>query len=86
MMGMVEAPRAWWLLHGMARTAGVDLARAVVDGWMTRGEVARLVQHCATCGQVAECAEWQAERLHDQPAAFCTLGPALDELAPGNPV
>jgi hypothetical protein len=39
MIGYPEAPRAWWLTRGMARISGVNLPRAVVEGWLQRDEL-----------------------------------------------
>ena len=36
MIGYPEAPKAWWLTRGMARISGVNLPRAVVEGWLQR--------------------------------------------------
>jgi len=44
MIGYVEAPKAWGLTRGMGRVLGVNLTDAVVDGWLTRGELAELVE------------------------------------------
>ena len=38
MIGYVEAPITWGLVRGMARRAGLDVPRAVIDGWITRAE------------------------------------------------
>lgn len=46
MIGYVEAPKAWWLTHGMARSIGVSLPHAVLDGWLTRKDLAELVGRC----------------------------------------
>ncbi|GAB1480264.1 DUF6455 family protein [Paracoccaceae bacterium] len=83
MIGYVEAPMAWGHTHGMARTLGVDLAGAVVDGWLQRGELAALVATCQSCGATPCCSDWLAQA----PAAggvpdFCPNGDALSALAP----
>ena len=54
MIGYVEAPKAWWLTHGMARVAGVSLPRAVTEGWLKRSELARLVSRCQGCACVVD--------------------------------
>lgn len=60
MIGYPEAPKAWWLTRGMARIAGVNLPRAVVEGWLRRNELERLVNRCAACSRAAECETWLA--------------------------
>jgi hypothetical protein len=60
MLGYVEAPKAWGLTRGMARVVGVRLADAVVDGWLTRAELAALVERCADCGRAGACTRWLA--------------------------
>ncbi|MCX7289076.1 MAG: DUF6455 family protein [Rhodobacterales bacterium] len=55
MIGYPGAPRAWWLTRGMARISGVNLPRAVLDGWLHREELASLVQRCVDCDNGAEC-------------------------------
>lgn len=58
---------AWRRTRAMAGRRGVDLARAVVEGWLQRGEVCGLLSTCATCGQdglclaaTTPCPNWQA--------------------------
>jgi hypothetical protein len=58
MIGYPEAPKAWWLTRGMARISGVNLAHAVLDGWLHRGELEDLITRCAACGRGAECESW----------------------------
>lgn len=58
MIGYPEAPRAWWLTRGMARISGVNLPRAVVEGWLQRGELEVLISRCAACGQGSSCEDW----------------------------
>ena len=58
MIGYPEAPRAWWLTRGMARISGVNLPRAVVEGWLQRDELEDIVARCAACGRGAECERW----------------------------
>ena len=43
MIGYPEAYKAWWLTRGMARISGVNLSRAVVEGWLQRAELDGLV-------------------------------------------
>lgn len=56
MIGYVEAPRAWWLTHGVARSVGVSLPNAVIEGWLTRRELARIVDRCQSCSCAEDCA------------------------------
>lgn len=60
MIGFVEAPRAWSLTEGMARVAGVNLPGAVIEGWLSRRELAQLVGRCQTCSKGADCIGWLA--------------------------
>jgi hypothetical protein len=60
MIGYAETPRAWWLTRGMARISGVNLPRAVVDGWLQRDELEVLVNRCAACGLGSDCESWLA--------------------------
>lgn len=83
MIGYVEAPRAWWLTHGMARAAGVNLPGAVVDGFVTRRELAELVHRCQTCGCSAQCTQWLGSARW--PAAlpgYCPNKAELESLVP----
>lgn len=43
------APQAWDRTRHMARSIGVDLPRAVLDGWLTRRDLDSLVCACAAC-------------------------------------
>lgn len=58
MIGYEDTPKAWWLTRGMARISGVNLPRAVVEGWLQRDELADLVARCATCRRVEQCETW----------------------------
>ncbi len=58
MIGYSEAPIAWGMTRGMARVLGVNLPKAVVDGWLTRRELATLVNRCAACTQQSACQSW----------------------------
>ena len=60
MIGYPEAPKAWWLTRGMARISGVNLPRAVVEGWLQRDELEELIIRCAACGRGAACEAWLA--------------------------
>ncbi len=61
MIGYAETPKAWWLTRGMARISGVNLPRAVVEGWLPRPELERLVKACAACTHGAQCEGWLAQ-------------------------
>lgn len=82
MFGYPEAPLAWWQTRGMARAAGVNLPRAVVDGWLTRAELGDLVARCDACGARPSCDRWLAD---PRPAGglpgFCPNKPAIEALA-----
>lgn len=82
MYGYVEAPKAYWHAHGMARNCGVKLARAVVEGVLTRSELAALVARCQGCGHVDACEAWLSH-LHpgEAPPAFCAIGQPLHDLS-----
>lgn len=83
MFGYVEAPRAYWHAHGMARSCGVKLASAVVQGVLSRAELAGLVAKCQDCTCVAACEDWLSN-LHpgEQPPDFCAISQPLNDLAP----
>ncbi|MFN6924706.1 DUF6455 family protein [Tabrizicola caldifontis] len=58
MIGYADSPKAWWLTRGMARISGVNLPRAVVEGWLQRSELERLVARCAACTRGELCETW----------------------------
>ncbi|MCB6178335.1 DUF6455 family protein [Rhodobacter sp. Har01] len=81
MIGYTDAPRAWWLTRGMARVAGVNLPQAVVDGWLTRDELAEIVARCEGCQNPSRCNAWlagsgSARRMPD----FCPNKPTIESL------
>ncbi|GAB1362249.1 DUF6455 family protein [Rhodobacter sp.] len=83
MIGFPEAPRAWGLTRGMARMLGLSLPQAVVEGWLSREELAALVRACDRCASQGSC-----DRLLSQPGpaagvpGFCPNKPGLEALAP----
>lgn len=82
MLGYSESPMAWGLTRGMARLLGVNLPHAVVDGWLTRRELATLVERCSNCGQSAACTQWLATAV-SAPClpVFCPNKKELEVLA-----
>lgn len=83
MIGYVEAPRAWWLTHGMARAVGVNLPRAVIEGWLTRRELASLVNRCQACACSESCTSWLALAERDEGAlpGFCCNKADIEALS-----
>ena len=67
MIGYVEAPMAWGLTRGMGRVLGVNLADAVIEGWLSRAELAVLVGRCQACDKAEDCTRWLARRAVSVP-------------------
>ncbi len=83
MIGYVEAPRAWGFTRGMARVVGLDLIGAVTEGWLTRPELAGLVETCEACDQSAPRTDWLARTLRSESLpVFCPNARALQALQP----
>jgi hypothetical protein len=81
MIGYPEAPKAWWLTRGMARISGVNLPRAVVDGWLQRDELEELIARCAACGQGAVCEIWLGQSgAADSMPDFCPNKAEIEAL------
>jgi hypothetical protein len=66
-------PLAWHRTNAMAGRVGVDLARAVVDGWLHRDELNSLVATCGDCGKGGVCVSATIP---------CPNSPALEALRP----
>ena len=81
MIGYPEAPKAWWLTRGMARISGVNLPRAVVEGWLQREELEQLIARCAACRRSEVCETWlvQSGTAHAMPD-FCPNKPGIEAL------
>ena len=82
MMGYVDAPRAWGYTRGMARVLGVNLTSAVVEGWLSREELADLVVvSCPLCAFNLDFRQDDAKRLnpdfHNMPVLYFTQLMAL---------
>jgi len=83
MIGYPEAPRAWGYTRGMARAIGASLTEAVVEGWLSRDELAKLVEACRTCGSTSACTAWLARTVDAQSLPdFCPNATALAALRP----
>lgn len=80
MIGITETPRAWWTAHGMARSAGIQLARAVVQGVLSRQDLAQIVGRCQSCGRTSDCTAWLSQVRDDGIPEFCAIKPELDLL------
>ncbi|RGP35235.1 DUF6455 family protein [Pseudotabrizicola alkalilacus] len=82
MIGYSETPLAWGLTRGMARVLGVNLAAAVVEGWLSRKELGHLVDRCEACSQKAACSAWLATAAGGPcPPVFCPNKSALEVLS-----
>lgn len=55
MIEYASAPRAFGRTRAMARAGGWDLTAAVVDGWLSRAELAALISRCAGCNRASAC-------------------------------
>lgn len=83
MIGYSEAPRAWGYTRGMARVLGLSLTDAVVEGWLSRQELGRLVDACQTCDKTDDCTRWLARNASAETLpGFCRNAPALAALKP----
>ena len=84
MIGYVEAPVTWGLVRGMARRAGFDVPHAVLEGWLTRADLARLVDRCQKAGCAKSCMDVLSKpsSTHAAPPAFCAIRAELAALAP----
>jgi hypothetical protein len=83
MMGYVEAPKAWGLTRGMARVVGTNIADAVIEGWLSRAELAELVDRCQACDRSADCTHWLARTVSAEALpAFCPNKAAIEALVP----
>ncbi len=81
MYGFTESSQAWDLTQGMARLAGVNLPSAVIEGWLTRGELARLVGQCQACTQSQPCQRWLAVAGRGALPNCCPNKPVIEALA-----
>ncbi len=83
MIGYAEAPHPWARAQRMAQANGLNLAGAVVEGWLTRRELGAIVACCQTCRADADCGDWldDATPISRAPA-FCANGAAIASLAP----
>ncbi len=68
----------YWLTLDMARSRGIDLPRALVDGIVTRAEYAEALVRCRTCADPRACRDWLAGSA--EVPQGCRNGPLFDEL------
>lgn len=83
MIGNVETPRAFWLTIGMARKAGLNLQEAVVEGWLTRRDLAQMVDGCSVCSHHRSCIRWLAIPGEDSLPAYCRNKMEIEAIHPG---
>lgn len=74
-----NTPLAWDRTRVMARSVGVDLVGAVVDGWLTRRDLDDLVCTCDACGQDSAC-QALSPRSEISLSALCTNQADLESL------
>jgi hypothetical protein len=82
MIGQIELPKAYALTQGMARIAGVNLAAAVVDGWLSRAEFDCLIDTCQNCGRSSRCLDWFATARSAPLPVYCRNKAGIEALAP----
>ena len=83
MIGYTDAPRAWGYTRGAARALGVNLTDAVLEGWLTRDELGRMVDTCTSCGQSSPCTDWLAHTVKaDHLPAYCPNKAVIESLKP----
>ncbi|MBP9950909.1 MAG: hypothetical protein KBF27_04010 [Cypionkella sp.] len=84
MMGYVDDPRAWAYTRGMTRALGVNLTKAVVQGWVSRDHLQALVATCQSCAQTACCTDWLARTTRAEAVpGFCPNKPEIEALGGG---
>ncbi len=81
MIGFAGGPRAWGLTQVMARRVGVDLPGAVVEGWLTRAEVADLVCACESCGLTPLCSDFVVASPAPYLPDYCRNKDGIEALA-----
>lgn len=52
--------RHYWLVQGMGRATGVDLARAFAEGRIDQREWADTIERCRACEWTGGCRAWLA--------------------------
>lgn len=83
MLGYAEAPEAWGRAQRMAQARHLNLAGAVVDGWLNRSELGELVDRCRACLQGVQCRNWVTDhRFAAAVPMFCANKPMIEALAP----
>lgn len=77
------SPRAWGFTRGVSRVLGIDLVRAVVDGWLRRDELGAIVETCADCGETNPCSAWLSHTISAETLPkFCPNKAAIEALKP----
>ncbi|WP_126974523.1 DUF6455 family protein [Frigidibacter oleivorans] len=74
------------LVSQMARTLGIDLMQAMVDGRLTAEDWRDAVMACTGCAEPGDCHRWLAERQETgaaAPPAYCRNGDLMGRLAQG---
>jgi len=84
MIGYVEAPITWGRVSAMAQRVGFDMPRAVLEGWLTRADLARMVGQCQQSNCAKGCVDVLAKSCNSlaAPPSFCALKSELEALAP----
>ena len=79
-----RASESYWRTQGMARTLGVDLTGAMLEGWISRTDFAGMVLNCQLCPHSKECDRWLATHGagSDSLPEYCANKARLESLRP----
>lgn len=74
----------FWITIGMARTLGLNLSDAMLDGRLSQSTYIDLVARCSACPQAQMCMQWMGQQtsLAAAPPENCPNAAALGALKP----
>lgn len=75
--------RAFWMVRGVARTLGLNLAQEMAAGRMGRGQYCAMIDTCLKNSCLDRCGEWlgQTSGQASNPPEGCANAPAFERIA-----
>ncbi len=79
----VQHDRAFWMVRGVARALGLNLAQEMAEGRMCRGQYCAMIENCLNHACLDRCGEWLGHTpgQASEPPPGCANAQAFAKIA-----